>query len=492
MITAELQAICSSDLADRRRFQLIFSALLIVLLLSSLDSNILNTSLPHIAGEFGALPQLSWVVSSFMLTSILSTPVYGKLADRYSGKLMLCISITLFLAGSALCGLSRSLGELVLYRSLQGLGAGGLTALAQVMVAELVGPDRRSQYQGFFSATAAVSNIAGPLIGGALTFYLSWRWIFYINIPFGIAALAIILANLESRPTGLGRAVDYHGMLYLSLTTLPLLLWLSLGGIGFAWLSSVSAFLVGTSLLFGLFFFRREMSSHASFLGLHLLRDRTFLASSGAALGLGFATLGVNVYLPLWFQVVHGMNPIEAGLMLLPKILAMMLSAIVGIRFLLRRYSYKAVISIGLALEVVGVTGMAIASQTGASALVFQICLALMGSGMGIAWPNVITLLQNRVSRSDLGTATSTLTFLRALGGAVGVALAGALVSSWLGAASAPAGGHAIAPGNLPGEVAAAYRQVLGIVLALLALGMMVAFQSVWLLLPAKDPKAQN
>jgi len=465
---------------------MIFCGLLIVLLLSSLDGNILSTSLPRIASEFGALSQLSWVISSFMLTSILSTPIYGKLADRHGGKRVLCVAIGLFLLGSVLCGFSRTLPELVLYRGLQGLGAGGLTALAQVMIAELIGPKRRSHYQGFFSATAAVSNLAGPLIGGGFTVYLSWRWIFYINLPLGVLALALILSNLKSQPIHLSRQIDYRGMLYLSLTTLPLLLCLSLAGVQFAWLSSEMGLLLAASLICGILFFRREISSDNSFLGLHLLKDRTFMASSAAALWLGFATMGVNVYMPVWFQIVHGMDPIEASLMLVPKIVAMMVSAIIGSRVLLHRYSYKNVISIGLALEVIAITGITIACYVEAAPFLFQISLALMGSGMGIAWPNIITLLQNRVSRADLGTATSAMNFLRALGGAVGVAFAGAVILAWL--RTDPTGGD---PHSLPAEQVYAYRQALSFLFALLSLGMMVAFQSVLFLLPAKARQAK-
>lgn len=474
---------------QRKQFRMVLCSLLIVLLLSSLDSTILNTSLPIIARELGSLSKLSWVVSSFMPTSTVSTLLYGKLADRYGAKHAICSAIVLFLIGSALSGSSHTIDQLVLYRGLQGIGAGGLIALAQTLIAIEVGPERRSYYQGFFSSTIAVSNIAGPLVGGALTYYLSWRWIFYINIPLGLIAIFLLRINLEKSHYNSGTIINYTGMMYFSFSVIPLFLWMTFAGERFDWLSRESVLFAFSSLVFGTIFLKRELSSEHSFLGLHLLGDRTFLAASSAAVWLGFATMGVNVYTPVWFQVVHGMNPIEAGLMILPRIVAMILSSVLGPRILLRRYSYRGVISLGLALEVLAVSGLALACHVRSSPVMFGLFLAMMGSGMGIAWPNIITTLQSQVGRRDLGTATATLTFTRAFGSTLGVAVAGAMVNAWVGATATTDtlfprhGQRPLAPG-----VAAAYQQVLGASFLLFALAMMAAFQSIWLLLPSREP----
>lgn len=427
------------------RLRTVMAGALLAMVLAALDQNIVNTALPRMVGDLGGMAHLSWVVTAFMLTSTITTPLYGKLSDIYGRRTLFFAAILLFLAGSLLCGAAQSMGQLIAFRALQGLGAGGLLVLAQAAIGDVVSPRQRPRYQGLFTGTFALASIAGPLLGGFITAALSWRWVFYVNLPVGILALLMIATGLRNPPSGQVRPIDYAGALLLTGATAALLLLLAWGGTEFPWASFDSvALAAATAALAGLFIWR-EARAPEPLIRLSLFRNPVF--ARGVAVGgmMVFAMLGSTVFLPLYFQLVLGMDPAAAGAMMLPQVVGMVLTSVVGGRIVARLGRNKPFLVAGLGLEAASLASLAAFAFIAAAPGAFLVSMGVLGLGMGMGMPNLTTAVQNAVAYRELGAATGAMTFARSLGGALGVAASGAIMSARLAAASAGAGGASVA-----------------------------------------------
>ncbi len=414
---------------SKRELYTVFAGLMLALTLASLDQNIVSTALPRIVSDLGGLTHLSWVVTAFMVTSTTGTPLYGKLSDMYGRKLLFYIAILIFLLGSILCGLAQTMVQLIAFRALQGLGAGGLMTLSQTTVGDLIEPRERGRYQGLFGAVFAACSVAGPLLGGIITDTLSWRWIFYVNLPVGAAALLLIAIGLKHPSRIVAHRIDYSGAALLTAGTVCLLLFLSWGGTTYPWLSAVVIGLAALAALFyGLLLFQENRAAEP-ILPLHLFRNHTFLIGVGVIGMNAMALFGSLVFLPLFFQLVLGASPSHAGLMMAPMMGGVIVASVTGGRLVARSGRYKIFPVIGLATGTCGFLTLAFAALTGAPTWVLETALVILGAGLGLVMPNLTVAIQNSVAPENLGVATSVSAFIRSLGGALGVAISGAVVA---------------------------------------------------------------
>ncbi|HEY2464570.1 MAG TPA: MFS transporter, partial [Steroidobacteraceae bacterium] len=296
-------------------FRTILVGLIVTLTLSALDQTIVGPALPQIASEFGGLGHLAWIVMAFMLASTVTMPLYGKASDLYGRRPLFVVSIVVFLIGSALCGLAHSMIQLILFRGLQGLGAGGLMTLAQITIADIMPPRERGRYQGLFAAVFAVCSIAGPLLGGVITDVLSWRWLFYVNLPIGGAALALILLALPRSGKRVAHHLDYVGALLLAAGTVCLLVLMTWGGTVYPWRSAVIAGLGGSAAVLLLLFVQCERVASEPLLPMPLFRNRVFVIAVLVTALTAMALFGAFVFLPTYFQLVLGLSPSTAGLL---------------------------------------------------------------------------------------------------------------------------------------------------------------------------------
>jgi EmrB/QacA subfamily drug resistance transporter len=417
---------------SKRELYMVFAGLMLALTLASLDQNIVSTALPRIVSDLGGLAHLSWVVTSFMVASTTSTPLYGKLSDMYGRKPLFFAAILIFLAGSIFCGLAQTMFQLIVFRAIQGLGAGGLMTLAQTTVGDLIAPRDRGRYQGLFGAVFAACSVAGPLLGGLITDALSWRWIFYVNLPVGAAALFLIAIGLRHPCRSVQHRVDYTGAVLLTLGTICLLLFLSWGGSTYPWLSPVMiALVIFAALFFGLLI-RQERCVPEPILPLRLFANRVFVVAV-SVIGLNaMALFGSLVFLPLFFQLVLGASPSRAGLMMAPMMGGVIVASVTGGRLVAATGRYKIFPILGLATSTCAFSTLALATSKSLGLPVIESALVALGCGLGLVMPNLTVAIQNSVERADLGVATSVSAFIRSLGGALGVALAGAVVTTRL------------------------------------------------------------
>ena len=397
--------------------------------LAALDQNIVSTALPRIVSDLGGLAHLSWVVTAFMVASTASTPLYGKLSDTHGRKPMFFVAIGIFLIGSTLCGLAHTMGELILFRAVQGLGAGGLLTLSQTTIGDLVAPRERGRYQGLFGGVFAACSVAGPLLGGVITDLLSWRWIFYVNLPVGVAALFLISIGLRRRHQNRPHRIDYTGAALLTAGTVSLLLLLSWGGVIYPWLS---AEIGGLGLLacafFGSLFFQEKHAAEP-ILPMRLFRDPVFRVGVVVVGLTAMALFGSLVFLPLFFQLVLHHSPSRAGLMMAPMMGGVIIASVTGGRLIAHTGRYKIFPVIGLFGATASFGLLSWACLHAVSPFVFETALVVVGSGFGFVMPSLTMAIQNALPREDLGLGTSVSAFVRSLGGALGVSLAGAVVA---------------------------------------------------------------
>ena len=420
------------------RLRTVMAGALLAMVLAALDQNIVNTALPRIAGDLGGLAHLSWVVTAFMLTGTTTTPLYGKLSDLYGRRALFFVAILVFLAGSLLCGAAQSMGQLIGFRALQGLGAGGLLTLAQAAVGDVVSPRDRPRYQGLFTGTFALSSVAGPLLGGLITSALSWRWVFYVNLPVGLLALVMIALGLRPQPVSkVVRQIDYVGALLLAGVTASILMWLAWGGAEFDWVSWQSAGLLALTTVLFMLFLWRERAAPEPLIRLQLFRNQIYARGVAVSGMMSFAMLGSTVFLPLYFQLVLGMDPAVAGAMMLPQVAGMLLTSIVGGQVVARLGRNRPFLLAGIGLEAAALVSLAVFSYLAASPTIFLISMGILGLGMGMGMPNLTVAVQNAVAHRELGAATGAMTFIRSLGGAVGVAASGAVMSQRLSSIAA-------------------------------------------------------
>jgi EmrB/QacA subfamily drug resistance transporter len=415
-----------------RELRLALSGLMLALTLAALDQNIVATALPRITGEFGSLQHLSWVVTSFIVASTVSAPLYGKLSDLYGRKPAFIASISIFLAGSALCGFAASMGELIAFRTVQGLGAGGLIVLAQTVIGDLVSPRERGRYQGMFAAVFAACSVAGPLLGGLITEYASWRWIFYVNLPVGGAALAFIAIGLRPKALDGKPRLDLMGAILLTTGACSLLMALSWGGSAYAW---SSAPVLGLALLaigsFALLAFVERRAAQP-ILPPELFGNSVFVVAAAVIALATMALFAAIVFLPLMFQLLMDASPTQAGLMLAPMMGGVIVASVVGGRLVSRTGRYKIFPVFGLLAATLSYAALAWAVRRGVRPLPVEMVLVVMGFGIGLVMPNLTTAIQNAVPRRDMGAATASAAFFRSLGGALGAALSGAVLAAHL------------------------------------------------------------
>ncbi len=416
---------------SHRRVLIIIGALMLGMFLAALDQTIVSTALPTIVADLHGASHLAWIVVAYLLTATVTTPLWGKLGDQYGRKFFFQAAIVIFLCGSALSGLSQSMIELIAFRAVQGLGGGGLMVGAQAIVGDVVSPRERGRYQGLFGAVFGVASIIGPLLGGVFVEQLSWHWIFYINIPIGAVALAVIAVQV---PGGLGRVhhvIDYLGSALLILSVSCLVLFTSLGGTTYPWGSpTMVAFGVAGAVLLGIFAVV-ERGATEPVLPLHLFSIRAFSVTSVVGFIVGFALFGGVTYLPAFFQVVHGESPTISGLELLPLLVGLIICSTGSGIIISKTGRYRVFPIAGTALMTVG---LLLLSRVGIGTSLVMVALDMfvLGVGLGCVMQVLVLIVQNAVPYSELGVATSSATFFRSIGGSFGVAIFGAIFSNVL------------------------------------------------------------
>jgi EmrB/QacA subfamily drug resistance transporter len=416
---------------SRRAILLIIGALMLGMLLAALDQTIVSTALPTIVGDLKGGSHIAWVITAYLLATTVSTPLWGKLGDQYGRKIFFQAAIVIFLIGSVLSGLSHSMFELIAFRAIQGLGSGGLMVGAQAIVGDIVSPRERGRYVGLFGAVFGVASIVGPLLGGVFVDDLTWRWIFYINVPIGVIALIVVASQVPGTLRRVHHVIDYMGTIVLGLAATSFILLTSLGGTTYAW-GSAPIWILGVCgvLLVGVFVLV-ERRAKEPVLPLHLFRLRAFSVTSIVGFIVGFAMFGAITYLPAFFQVVRGVSPTLSGVQLLPLMAGLLVVSIGSGQIISKTGRYRfwpiagsGVVTLGLyLLSMLGV---------GTSSLQASLFMLVLGMGIGGVMQVLVIIVQNAVPHSELGVATSGATFFRSIGGSFGTAIFGAIFSNVL------------------------------------------------------------
>ncbi|ASW56761.1 MDR family MFS transporter [Plantactinospora sp. KBS50] len=416
---------------ERRRITVVFTALAMAMFLASLDQTIVATALPEIAGDVGGLDQLSWIIIVYHLASAASTPLWGRISDLYGRKRLLVAAVTVFLAGSALCGLAQNLIELVAFRAVQGLGAGGMMTLSMAVIADLVAARERGRYQGYLQLVFALAGVVGPVLGGLIVDGASWRWVFYVNLPVGALALGVIVARLRLPAARARRSVDYPGAALLVGSVLCLLLVVEWAGRQYAWGSAPVLLPAVAGLLMLLAFVLWERRAAEPILPPRLFRSRVFLVVTATLFLVTGVMFAVVIFVPLFLQVAAGASATRSGLLLLPMTVGITVSTMTSGRLIARTGRYRHFPIIGLAIVTVSV--FLLARVTPATSLpVVMAVMALFGTGFGLITQVLVLALQNGADRRDIGVATASANFFRSLGGSVGAAVFGALFAAVL------------------------------------------------------------
>lgn len=418
--------------AQPRSVRVVLLALMIAMLLAMLDNMIIGTAMPTIVGELGGLAHLSWVVTAYTLATAASTPIWGKLGDMYGRKGVFLTAIVIFLIGSALSGMAQDMGQLIGFRAVQGLGAGGLMVGVMAIIGDLIPPRERGKYQGMMAGVMALAMIGGPLVGGTITDHWGWRWSFYINLPLGVVALAMLttVLHLPKKERGAGKSrIDYLGAALLTIGITSIVLVTTWGGTEYAWGSAVIMELIaiGVASLIGFLFV--ETKAAEPIMPLHIFRSRNFTLMSVIGFLTGFVMFGAVLFLPLFQQSVQGASATNSGLLLLPMLLSMMVVSLIAGRVTTNSGKYKIFPIIGGGLMVAGLFLLA-QMDTGTSRLTSGLYMAVLGAGMGFLMQITMLVAQNSVEMKDMGVASSATTLFRTLGSSFGVAIMGALFTS--------------------------------------------------------------
>jgi EmrB/QacA subfamily drug resistance transporter len=408
------------------RLWLILLGLVLGMLVAALDQTIVATALPTIAEQLHGLSHLSWVVTAYLIASTASTPLWGKLGDLYGRKGFFQLAIMIFLVGSALSGLSQNMTELIVFRGLQGLGGGGLIVGAQAIIGDVVSPRERGKYQGIFGAIFGVASVVGPLLGGFFVDSLSWRWVFYINLPIGAIAIAVISAALPSLDRRTNHKVDYLGSLLIAISATGYIVVTTLGGLTWPWGSTQIIVTAVLSTIALVAFIWVEIRAPEPILSMSLFKNRTFSMTSAIGFVVGFAMFGAITFLPTYLQIVHGDSPTISGLQLLPLMAGLLVMSILAGNLITRIGRYKIFPVIGTLLMAVGLYLLG-QLKVDTSYATISIGMVILGLGLGSVMQVLVIAVQNAVDYKDLGTATSGATFFRSIGGSFGVAVFGSV-----------------------------------------------------------------
>ncbi|MFJ8583742.1 MFS transporter [Streptomyces sp. NPDC093595] len=444
----------------RRSVLVAIGALLLGMLLAALDQTIVSTALPTIVSELGGMEHLSWVVTAYMLASTAATPLWGKLGDQYGRKKLFQAAIVLFLIGSALCGIAQNMPQLIAFRAVQGLGGGGLMVLSMAIVGDIVPPRERGRYQGLFGAVFGATSVLGPLLGGLFTQHLSWRWVFYINLPVGVVALFVIAAVLHIPVRATRHTIDYLGTFLIASVATCLVLVASLGGTTWEWGSwqIIGLAVLGAVLL--VWFLRVERRAAEPVLPLKLFRIRTFTLVSAISFVVGFAMFGAMTYLPTFLQVVRGVSPTMSGVHMLPMVLGMLLTSTASGQIVSRTGRWKVFPVAGTAITALGLVLLHRMKESSSDAEM-SVYFFVFGAGLGLVMQVLVLVVQNAVAYEDLGVATSGATFFRSIGASFGVAIFGTVFTSRLTSKlEAALAGQEVPPGASADRLAADPRAI--------------------------------
>jgi EmrB/QacA subfamily drug resistance transporter len=434
-----------------REVMIVLPGLLLAILLAMLDNLIVSTALPRIVGDLGGVAHLSWVVTAYILASLVTTPFYGKLGDMYGRKKLFVVAIVIFLVGSALSGLSHSMAQLIMFRALQGLGAGGLMVGAMATLGDIVAPRERGRYMSYMMVVMMLATIGGPLLGGFITENFSWRWIFYINIPVGGAALVYLITTLHLPASRVGHKIDYLGGSLLALAATSLVLLATWGGTEYRWGSGQIIGLGVLTVAATVAFLVVETRAAEPILPLHVFKNSNFSLTMGLTFLTGLAMFGALTFLPLYQQTVQGASPTVSGLMLTPMMLGVTVTSILAGQVTTRTGRYKIFPILGGAIMGLGMyllTGLGVDTTRLTSGIYYVV----LGLGMGFLMQMVSLIAQNSVQQRDMGVASSARMFFQQIGGSLGVAAFGAIfarrLTESLAAASHAAGAHISASGG--------------------------------------------